>query len=84
MGNSCMNFRMVIFGVPCGSLPFYVLRICMEYFHLMHVLWICMNIFILANIFVYCSNNLHFYVFLIFLFFIGRDFNPCLSQIDIG
>jgi hypothetical protein len=27
-----MNFGMVIFGVPCDSLPFYVLRICMEYF----------------------------------------------------
>jgi hypothetical protein len=63
MRNSCMNFGMVIFGVPCDNLPFYVLRICMEYFSLMHVLRICMNIFILANNFVCCSNNLHFYIF---------------------
>jgi hypothetical protein len=46
MRNSCMNFGMVIFGVPCDNLPFYVLRICMEYFHLMYVLRICTNIFL--------------------------------------
>jgi hypothetical protein len=63
MRNSCMNFGMVIFGLPCDNLPFYVLRIYMEYFRLMHVLRICMNIFILANNFMYCRNNLYFYVF---------------------
>jgi hypothetical protein len=74
MRNSCMNFGMVIFGVPCDNLPFYVLRICMEYFSLMHVLRICMNIFILANNFVCCSNNLHFYIFQIFLIFYWSGF----------
>ena len=63
MGNSCMNFGIVIFGVPYDNLPFYVLRICMEYFHLMHVLRICVNIFILANNFMYCSNNLQLSIF---------------------
>jgi hypothetical protein len=74
MRNSCMNFGMVIFGVHCHNLPFYVFWICMEYFRLMHVLRICMNIFILANNFVYYSNNLHFYVFLIFLIFYWSGF----------
>jgi hypothetical protein len=74
MRNSCMNFRMVIFRVPSNNLPFYALWICMEYFYLMHVLRICMDIFILANNFVYCSNNLYFSVFLIFLIFCWSGF----------